>query len=190
MSQMRNWSPKVAPAKVSPSAARTTSARGPAQATTWLARTVVPPAQDTVTPSSSCSMPETWCDHRTSTSGWDAIASSSSSSVTHCEMFTNGGNGDRPPAARAQPDSAAGPGGGGGGRRARGDRGGGAGGGAGGCPGAAAAGDLGAGPDGVPDVQDVALLADRLAADQVARGAAVEDDAAHPPPAHQEGGGA
>src|SRR4028119_136401 len=50
MSQMRNWSPKVWPAKVSPSAARTTSARGPAQATTWLARTGGPPAQDTGPP--------------------------------------------------------------------------------------------------------------------------------------------
>ena len=55
-------------------------------------------------------------------------------------------------------------------------------------PGDAAAGDLGADADGVPDVEDVALLADRLAADQVALGAAVEDDDAQAPAGEQQRG--
>jgi hypothetical protein len=58
--------------------------------------------------------------------------------------------------------------------------------GAGGGPGDAAAGDLGADADGVPDVEDVALLADRPAPDEVPRGTAVEHDDAQSPAGQQE----
>ena len=57
-------------------------------------------AQVTVTPVASCSMPVTRCPQRTSISGSAAIRSSSSRSVSHCEMFTNGGNGERPRSAK------------------------------------------------------------------------------------------
>ena len=58
-----------------------------------------------------------------------------------------------------------------------------------GGPGDAAAGDLGADADGIPDVEDVALLADRLAADRVALGPCVEHDDRQTPAGQQQRGG-
>ena len=69
---------------------RTSRAPGPAPSAV---------AQVTVTPDSSCSMPVTRWPQRTSISGSAAIRSSSSCSVSHCEMLTNGGNGDLPRSA-------------------------------------------------------------------------------------------
>jgi len=57
---------------------------------------------------------------------------------------------------------------------------------AGGGPGDAAASDLGPDPYGVPDVQDVALLADGLATDGVAAGPAVHHDDGQAPTGQQE----
>ncbi len=60
MSQIRKWSSNDSPGKLSPSMPRTSSHRGPGQATAYVPRTVSPFAQVTVTPSSSCSRPVTW----------------------------------------------------------------------------------------------------------------------------------
>src|SRR4051794_36366050 len=107
MSQIRKWSSNDSPGNVSPSIARMSSDRGPGQATAYEPRTDVPFAQTTVTPVSSCSTAVTWCPQRTSMRGWSAIRSSSTASDSHCEMFTKGGNGERPRSAKVKLNSSA-----------------------------------------------------------------------------------
>src|SRR4051812_21756740 len=105
MSQMRKWSSNDSPANVSPSIPRMSSDRGPGQATAYEPRTLSPPAQLTVTPDSSCSMPVTRCPHRRSMRGSAAMCSSSTASVSHCEMLTNAGKGERPRSAKVKENS-------------------------------------------------------------------------------------
>src|SRR3569833_1782986 len=66
---------------------------------------VCPFAQVTVSPASSCAIAVTRWPQRTSISGSAAIRSSSSCSVSHCEMFTKGGNGERPRSAKVKENS-------------------------------------------------------------------------------------
>ena len=109
MSQIRKWSSNDSPAKAQTqhaAARRRTAGRGRRRRTSRGRDLAVPVAQVTVTPSSSCSS----AGHPVTPADVDAAARRrcarrAAASVSHCEMFTNGGKGERPRSAKVKLNS-------------------------------------------------------------------------------------